>query len=664
MKDNRRRIRIPILIQISLLFMMALLLSAVVFILANRSNMLNYAMEQGEDKARMVAVAAETAIGTEESIRALMRDEKLREEVHKKFKYICSKADVRCLYLYTVDDDGNKHNIVCAAKDDEEDRKMNEEYGFGFVNEQPLYSAEIDVLNGDMDGESEFINNEFGNVYMFVLPVIDGDGRTLALIGVDYSVDSIIKIEHEEIRFLLINIFVVVAIAFVISLLLIRRLVIRRMLVLSERMRNFVKNRDDNTVADKKTPNVENEITDIEASFDKMAKDISGYVDDIRTLAQEKAQSLAQLDIASKIQLGMVPQEYIRRGTGYEAYGCESPAKEVGGDFYDIFRPDDDHICVIVGDISGKGIYAALFMAIVRTAIIERIKSGESPEDTLNRVNKDICVRNPENMFATVFVMMLNKKTGSLTYANAGHEAPLLLGREQSFLKMGNGTALGLFGDSKVFTDKISLRDGEGILIYTDGITETINGENVQYGRKGLIKTVGDVYTSCGESYHSDKIVQSVVDSVREYAEGLEQFDDITCVAIVYNEDHERKISTDISSFDTVKQAIISSLGDNDDSKRAILACEEIFSNIINYSGADDVDFSCRIMGNVFSVTFSDNGTPFDPAETEIRDRKFEDLDSGGMGIKLARMNSNEMVYIRLKNRNVITLKFDIRQFV
>ena len=95
-----------------------------------------------------------------------------------------------------------------------------------------------------------------------------------------------------------------------------------------------------------------------------------------------------------------------------------------------------------------------------------------------------------------------------------------------------------------------------------------------------------------------------------------------------------------------------------------ILACEEIFSNIINYSGADDVDFSCRIMGNVYSVTFSDNGIPFDPVEAEIRDRRFEDLDRGGMGIRLAGMNSNEMVYIRLRNRNVITLKFDIRQFV
>ncbi len=217
MKDNRRRIRIPILIQISILFMMALLLSAVVFILANRSNMLNYAMEQGEDQARMVAVAAETAIGTEESIRALMRDEKLREEVHKKFKYICSKADVRCLYLYTVDDDGNKHNIICAAKDDEEDRKINEEHGFNPVYERTLYSAEIDVLNGDMDGKSEFINNEFGNVYMFVYPVTDRNGRLLALIGVDYNVDSIIEIEHDEIRFLLINIFIIIAVAFVIS---------------------------------------------------------------------------------------------------------------------------------------------------------------------------------------------------------------------------------------------------------------------------------------------------------------------------------------------------------------------------------------------------------------------------------------------------------------
>lgn len=103
------------------------------------------------------------------------------------------------------------------------------------------------------------------------------------------------------------------------------------------------------------------------------------------------------------------------------------------------------------------------------------------------------------------------------------------------------------------------------------------------------------------------------------------------------------------------------SLGDNDDSKRMILACEEIFVNIISYSGADDVDFSCRIMGNEYSVTFTDNGVPFDPVAAEIKVKKFEELDTGGMGIKLARMNSDDMVYARRQNRNVLTLKFYIK---
>ncbi len=660
MKDNRKRIKLSILVQVGLLYLAALILATILGMALNRNYILNDSAKQGEDIAKVVAVSAEIAIGAEENIDDLMRDEQFREKVHKRFRYICEKSDVRYLYLYKVDDEGHKHYIVCAAEDDEEDRLLNEEFGFGTENDRPLYDAEIAVLNGKLDGEYQFVNNEYGNVCMFILPVIVND-RIVALIGVDYRSESIIEIEHKNMINLLIQAMIIMGLAYVTTMLLIRQSVIRPILSLSGRMRNFIKNREDHVTANERTPLIENEITDIEKSFDKMAEDISGYVEDIRTLAGEKAQSEAQLDIAKKIQLGLVPQEHSHAGEGYEAYGCERPARAVGGDFYEIFSPDEDHICVIVGDISGKGIYAALFMIMVRTAIIEMINGGISLSDTLKRINNDICMRNPENMFATVFALLLNTKTGLLTFANAGHESPLLLRGETEYLKMDHGMALGLFADSKIITEELRLNVGEGILVYTDGVTETINKDKVQYGREGLKKTVDKAYAE-GGSYSTDKVVQSVAGSLEEYAEGLQQFDDITCVALVYNENGEKGLSPDIRSFKAVKQAMLSSLGDNEDSRCMILACEEIFSNIVNYSGADNVSFACKRMGQIYSVTFTDNGTPFDPTEAKIREKDFEDLDTGGMGIKLARMYSNDMVYIRAKNMNILTLKFELRE--
>ena len=661
MKVRSKRIKLSVLTQIALLFMVALILSIVVAFSINRNYLLNDAAKDCKDMARIVAISAETVIGVQGGPKDLMESEESRERIHRAFRYICSRSDVKYLYLYTVDENWYKHYIICAAESDEDDRRMNEEYGFGSVNRRPLYDAEISVLNGNLEGDYEFVNNDYGNVCMFVLPVTDAEGRIMALIGVDYSMENIIEFEHKDTVTLLVQVALTMAVAYVITLLLLKRSVISPILVLSERMRNFVRNRDVIAGAGAHSLLFENEITDIEESFDKMAVDIYGYVEDIKSLAGEKAQRDAQLDIARKIQLGLIPQEYFCAGAGYEAYACEDPAREVGGDFYDIFRPDEDHICMIVGDISGKGISAALVMVMIRMAIIEKINHGDALDETLNRVNNEICARNTENMFATVFVMMLNTKTGLLTYANAGHEAPVFLGSEVSFLKMQPGMAIGLFEDADIVTEEIKLNDGEGILIYTDGVTDSTNADMEQYGKENLVKTVYGAYTENGNLWRADKVVKAVTASLKEYSKNREQFDDITCTAIVFNKNDGKELSSDIASFNAVKQEMISALGDNDESRRMILACEEIFANIISYSGADDVSFACIRMGQVYSVTFSDNGVPFDPVNAYIREKSFEELDTGGMGIKLAKMNSSDMVYTRVNNRNNLTLKFDIK---
>ena len=660
MKDKQKRSKLSILAQFAILFLAALIISTVAGLLIDGNFILKESVKHGGDIAKVVAVSAEIAIGSEEGLKALTQDEKFREKVHRSFRYICEQTEARYLYLYTIDGEMKRHYIICAAGDDEDDRRLNEELGFGYTSEKPLYDSEISILNGELDGAYEFVNNKYGNVCTFTNPVVV-DGSIAALIGVDYDMEDILEIEHQNIAFLLVHMLLTMGFVYVITLLLLRRSVIRPILVLSEKMRNFVKNRGNTVKATVKTSLTENEITGIEESFDKMADDIAGYVGDIKVLAGEKAQRDAQLDIARKIQLGLVPQEYFLEGEGYEAYARENPAREVGGDFYDIFSPDEDHICMIVGDISGKGISAALFMIIIRMAITEKIKHGDALDETLNRVNNDICRSNPENMFATVFAMMLNRKTGDLTFANAGHEPPLLLGREGGFLKMKPGMALGLFEDADIVTEELRLDDGEGLLVYTDGVTEAINKDKAQYGREGLEKAVYSAYNDNGGSWRADKTVGSVIKALNEYTKDQQQFDDITCGALVYSKSDGKELSADIASFKAVKQEMVSSLGDTDESRQMILACEEIFVNIINYSWADDVTFSCSRMGQVYSVTFSDNGVPFDPVSAYIREKSFEELDTGGMGIKLARTYSKEMIYTRDNNRNILTLKFDIK---
>ena len=495
---------------------------------------------------------------------------------------------------------------------------------------------------------------------MTITPVMDSDNNIIALIGADDYIQDVKRIAMRDLLTLLLISMIIVFISFIIALLLIRRSVILPIQALSDRMRNFVSNRREHVADRRKTVYVD-EITDIENAFEKMTADIDHYVGDIETLTRQQVYTQTQLDVARKIQSGIVPREYELSGDGFEVYGCMIAAKEVGGDFYDVFRLDDGQIGIVIGDISDKGIPAALFMAMVKTSIKEKLRAGRGLAETLNLVNRELCVSNPGNMFATVFAMTLHPETGIVTYANGGHEAPLMLGQDPSFRKVASGIAIGLFEDSDIDEEKLVLRSGDGMLLYTDGITEAIDADRQMYGKNRLRETVSHGYREDVRSYDARALVTDTVESVGAYTSGMEQFDDITCLAVLYKDAEEemKTLSPDIGSFEIVKDTILSSLGESDRTKRVILACEEIFVNIVHYAGADQISFGSKRIGDTWLVTYIDNGIAFDPVKAKRKDIEFEKLDQGGMGIMAARMKSREMIYNRIDGRNVLTMVFD-----
>ena len=654
------KIKVSILTRIALLLVAALIIATAITVTISYHAMLKDAEEQSVNKSTTAATAAMVAIGSEEGFYALYKDEALRENVHKTFRFICKRTGLRYLYLYTIGEDGLRHYVICAAKSDADDQRLQDEYGFGSVRETQLYQAEDNVLAGNTDENYELIDNEFGWVCMTITPVMDSDNNIIALIGADDYIQDVKRIAMRDLLTLLLISMIIVFISFIIALLLIRRSVILPIQALSDRMRNFVSNRREHVADRRKTVYVD-EITDIENAFEKMTEDIDHYVGDIETLTRQQVYTQTQLDVARKIQSGIVPREFELSGDGFEVYGCMIAAKEVGGDFYDVFRLDDGQIGVVIGDISDKGIPAALFMAMVKTSIKEKLRAGRGLAETLNLVNRELCVSNPGNMFATVFAMTLHPETGIVTYANGGHEAPLMLGQDPSFRKVASGIAIGLFEDSDIGEEKLVLRSGDGMLLYTDGITEAIDADRKMYGKNRLRETVSRGYREDVHSYDARALVTDTVESVIAYTSGMEQFDDITCLAVSYKDAGEamKTLSPDIGSFEIVKDTILSSLGESDRTKRVILACEEIFVNIVHYAGADQISFGSKRVGNTWLVTYIDNGIAFDPVKAERKDLEFEKLDQGGMGIMAARMNSREMIYNRIDGRNVLTMVFD-----
>ncbi len=655
------KIKASILTHIALLFLASLLLSAVTVFSFSYNYMLKNAESHSVEVSEAATTAALTAIGSEENLKALYEDEALRERVHKTFRFICKKATLRYLYLFTVDEDGYRHYIVCAAETDEDDMRLQTEYPLGSVRKAALHQAEINVLNRDKDEDFELIDNEYGWVCMTIVPVLDKENRIIALIGADDPIEDVRLIATRNLITLMLLGILVFSLTYVIALLLIRKTVALPILALSERMRVFATERKVSIGTDKRKTVYPDEIAEIENAFEKMTVDIDHYVSDIETLTREHIYTQTQLDVARKIQSGIVPREYSLSEERLDIYGTMLAARTVGGDFYDVFRLDNGKIGIAVGDISDKGISAALFMAMVKTSIREKIRAGCTPADTLNLVNRELCVSNPGNMFATVFAMTIDPESGIVTFANAGHEAPLMLGKEPSYLKIMNGIAIGLFEDSDITDERLVLPDGEGILLYTDGITEAIDTDKRQYGRERLKETVFGKYRDNAERYDARAIVGDTVQSVLEYTNGTDQFDDITCLAVICKDNGNDKtiLPPDIRSFRAVKEAILSQLGESDRTKSIILACEEIFINIVSYSGTDEIGFSCKRSGSTWQITYTDNGKEFDPVKAERENTEFEKMDMGGMGIIFARKNSKDMIYNRIGGSNVLTMVFD-----
>jgi sigma-B regulation protein RsbU (phosphoserine phosphatase) len=259
-----------------------------------------------------------------------------------------------------------------------------------------------------------------------------------------------------------------------------------------------------------------------------MSNDINTYIETNQKLLTESVQAKVQMDVANRIQCGIVPSQLKMEGEHYSVFGYAKPAKEVGGDFYDCFTLADGRVCLFIGDVSGKGIGAALFMVMVKTMLKDYLNSGLSPSSALNTVNDTLCNTNPEGMFATVFVAVYNTENGNLCYANAGHTTPVLLGTTSEFLPVESGVAIGLFENAGITDSEVTITNG-GILLYTDGVTEAINNQKQFFGEKRLLSAI------CSDNL-AEGVITHLNHCVGDFVGESEQFDDYTVIALLRKE--------------------------------------------------------------------------------------------------------------------------------
>ena len=526
---NKGKPRVSLMVRITFLFILTFVITTTVALLNSKRYFQRMAALETRDAFLAGAGEVMKLIDTDTIEASLAEDATLRQTLREQFGDICLKTDMDYLILYTATMDGTKHYLISAGSSAEKDERANIKRGYGAVITSPLRNDQIQCLTGKSEAEMSFLTGDYNCVW--TTPVFDSQGNVWGFISAIYSIEHIVQMMNYYRAFILATIGIFVGVSILLALILLRVVVLNRIIDLANYIKLFSAKKHMDYTPEKHF--YSDEITDIEESFGAMVSDISEYVDNIQKLTAEKVMTQAQLDIARRIQEGVVPKNYGLNEKSFDVFGKAIPATEVCGDFYDIFFINDDELCVVNGDVSGKGISAALFMMIVKCALKEKLKAGLSLKEAMNQTNKDACVSNSECMFATVFAGILNINTGVLKYANAGHNPPFILGDDLHMLNVDSGIAIGSFDDIDILEDEFTLKPGEGIFVYTDGISEALNRDEEMFGYDRIRKALEQVQESTG-IVSAKAFCDKIIESTSQFSAGTSQFDDITCLTLIY----------------------------------------------------------------------------------------------------------------------------------
>jgi sigma-B regulation protein RsbU (phosphoserine phosphatase) len=275
------------------------------------------------------------------------------------------------------------------------------------------------------------------------------------------------------------------------------------------------------------------EVGKLAGSIEYMKTSLKQYIHELTETTAAKERIEHELKIAHDIQMGILPKTFppFPEKSEFDLYATLEPAKEVGGDLYDFFFMDDEHLCFAVGDVSDKGVPASLFMAITKTLIKTKATKGLTSDMVLTRVNEDLALDNPSVMFVTLFLGIFNIRTGVLEYCNGGHNPPYIIRANGDLekLAMTQGMALGVMEDFIYTSKTLTLRKGETLFMYTDGVTEAINKDTELFSEKKLEKELDTLKEKPLEA-----LIGGVMDKVKTFSHGMPQTDDIAMMALRY----------------------------------------------------------------------------------------------------------------------------------
>ena len=386
-------------------------------------------------------------------------------------------------------------------------------------------------------------------------------------------------------------------------------------------------------------------------------------------LLTEKASAKAELIMARDIQNGALCHEF-PDNRFFSVYADMVTASNVGGDFYDQFMVDDTHLALVVGDVSGHGMAAAMFMMLSMTLIKVNVQSGYSCDKAMSRTNKYLVSSNPEKFFVTCWLGIIDLTTGDMCYTNSGHNYPVLLrkGKEAEFLKAKTDFVLGRRRLAPYSEKHIKLDEGDRLLIYTDGVTEAVSSQDEFFGDERLLETL-----NTGDCESTQQLVYRVWKAVDTFSKDRVPGDDITIEAFEFKKLMPEPVY-ETKDFFLTKESFDSVLGYISDRCKEygcatdivyniLTASSEILANIESYAYEDGGELQIMTIsrGRRISIVFKDSGVPFDPLLAKKPDvtLPLEQRSPGGLGIHIVRKLMDSVSYRYEDGQNILTIEKD-----
>ncbi len=440
-----------------------------------------------------------------------------------------SQYGYSALYILNISKEKCGKVIIEAKPNDYQYCALGDSFFIDISSQDPV----LKLQNGTNE-ESEFVSckeNEGKNYYLGYSNV-SKDHPTNYAYCIVYDMNSFLENSTKDlVTYIMTEIAILIA-ANLILLLYIYFYVISPVTKIEKAMKEYTATKD-SSEADKKMSVIrsKNEIGVLARSFTDLTSEIDRYNSEIVTLATERERISAELNLASRIQMGAMPKNFPEKSE-FELSASMKPAKEVGGDFYDFFFIDDDHLGLVIADVSGKGVPAAMFMMISKMLIKNIALMGMSPVEVLENVNKRLSEDNENKMFVTAWFGILDIKTGHVSAVNAGHEYPMIKNADGGFtlFKEKHGFVLGIMPKSKYTGYEFDIEKGGALFVYTDGAAEASDISETLFGTDRMLEALNTEPDAVPE-----KLIENMKTAIDTFVGDAPQFDDLTMLCVKYN---------------------------------------------------------------------------------------------------------------------------------